>query len=140
MCLFTNARTVAIVFARSAGSEALYCAGVLTVDGGFMDSSSSRTRFITIRLKTSRVPQVPASACTPPISGVLSFSALAFLPPFCPQLGMWICVENCFSAHKVVHRDLAVTASDVVHLGPASVFCAILGLPIAVLHRLPQLM
>ena len=39
MCLFTSARTVAIVFARSAGSEAMYCAGVLTFDGGFMDSS-----------------------------------------------------------------------------------------------------
>jgi hypothetical protein len=36
MCLFTSARTVAIVFARSAGSEAMYCAGVLTLDGGFM--------------------------------------------------------------------------------------------------------
>src|SRR4249919_2701313 len=36
MCLFTSARTVAIVFARSAGSEAMYCAGVLTFDGGFM--------------------------------------------------------------------------------------------------------
>src|SRR5215471_6880913 len=43
MCLFTSARTAAIVFARSAGSEAMYCAGVLTFDGGFMDSSSSRT-------------------------------------------------------------------------------------------------
>src|SRR5438105_8569201 len=43
MCLFTSARTVAIVLARSAGSEAMYCAGVLTFDGGFMDSSSSRT-------------------------------------------------------------------------------------------------
>src|SRR6516225_8980704 len=40
MCLFTSARTVAIVFARSGGSEAMYCAGVLTFDGGFMDSSS----------------------------------------------------------------------------------------------------
>src|SRR5436190_19928073 len=36
MCLFTNARTVVIVFARSAGSEAMYCAGVLTFGGGFM--------------------------------------------------------------------------------------------------------
>src|SRR5262249_50446770 len=54
MCLFTSARTVAIVFARSAGSEAVYCAGVLTFDGGFMDSSSSRTKCITERLKTSR--------------------------------------------------------------------------------------
>src|SRR6187397_1653341 len=45
MCLFTNARTVAIVFARSAGSEAMYCAGVLTFDGGFMDSSASRTKW-----------------------------------------------------------------------------------------------
>src|SRR5215472_7501797 len=44
MCLFTSARTVAIVFARSAGSEAMYCAGVLTFDGGFMDSSSFRTK------------------------------------------------------------------------------------------------
>src|SRR3954447_4104499 len=47
MCLFTSARTVAIVFARSAGSEAMYCAGVLTFGGGFMDSSSSRTKCIT---------------------------------------------------------------------------------------------
>ena len=47
MCLFTSARTVAIVFARSAGSEAMYCAVVLTLDGGFMDSSSFRTKFIT---------------------------------------------------------------------------------------------
>ena len=38
--MFTSARTVAIVFARSAGSEAMYCAGVVTLDGGFMDSSS----------------------------------------------------------------------------------------------------
>jgi hypothetical protein len=53
MCLFTSARTVAIVFARSAGSEAIYCAGVLTFDGGFMDSSSSRTKSITERLQTS---------------------------------------------------------------------------------------
>src|SRR5689334_17930486 len=54
MCLFTSARTVAIVFARSAGSEAMYCAGVLTFDGGFMDSSSSRTKCATERLKTSQ--------------------------------------------------------------------------------------
>src|SRR5689334_15386446 len=39
MCLLTNARTVAIVFARSAGSEATYCAGVLTCAAGFMVSS-----------------------------------------------------------------------------------------------------
>jgi hypothetical protein len=37
----SSARTVAIVFARSAGSEAMYCPGALTFDGGFMDSSSS---------------------------------------------------------------------------------------------------
>src|SRR6266852_3835395 len=54
MCLFTSARTVAIVFARSAGSEAMYCAGVLTFDGGFMDSSSSRTKCVTDPLKTSQ--------------------------------------------------------------------------------------
>src|SRR6266851_4601664 len=54
MCLFTSARTVAIVFARSAGSAAMYCAGVLTFDGGFMDSSSSRTKCVTHRLKTSQ--------------------------------------------------------------------------------------
>src|SRR5215470_16928713 len=42
MCLFTSARTVAMVFARSAGSEAMYCAGVLTFDAGFMGSSSSQ--------------------------------------------------------------------------------------------------
>src|SRR5215831_10983525 len=40
MCLLTTARTAEIVFARSAGSEAMYCAGVLTFAGGFMDSSS----------------------------------------------------------------------------------------------------
>src|SRR5262245_18976382 len=39
MCSFTKARIVAIVFARSVGSAAMYCAGVLTFDGGFMDSS-----------------------------------------------------------------------------------------------------
>src|SRR3974390_2797257 len=50
MCLFTSARTVAMVLARSAGSEARDCAGVLTFDGGFMDSSSSRTKCITQRL------------------------------------------------------------------------------------------
>src|SRR5262245_46855919 len=44
MCSFTNARIVAIVLARSTGSESTYCAGVLTFDGGFMDSSSSETR------------------------------------------------------------------------------------------------
>src|SRR5258708_1043054 len=54
MCLFTAARTVAIVFARSAGSEAMYCAGALTFDGGFMDSPSPRTKCITERLKTSQ--------------------------------------------------------------------------------------
>jgi hypothetical protein len=54
MCLFTNARTVVIVFARSAGSEAMYCAGVLTLDGGFMGSSFSRTKCITELLKTSQ--------------------------------------------------------------------------------------
>src|SRR6266481_9112919 len=54
MCLFTSARTVAIVFARSAGSAAMYCAGVLTFDGGFMDSSSSPTKCVTDRLKTSQ--------------------------------------------------------------------------------------
>jgi hypothetical protein len=32
----------------------MYCAGVLTFDGGFMDSSSSRTKFVTERLKTSQ--------------------------------------------------------------------------------------
>src|ERR1700682_807154 len=53
MCLLTSARTVAIVFARSAGSEAMYCADVLTFDGGFMDSSSSRTKCITERLHGS---------------------------------------------------------------------------------------
>src|SRR6266850_1036718 len=46
MCLFTSARTVAMVFARSAVSEAMYCAGVLTFDGGFMDSSCSREKCI----------------------------------------------------------------------------------------------
>src|SRR6516164_5109418 len=40
-------RTIAV-------SEAMYCAGVLTFDGGFMDSSSSRTKCITERLKTSQ--------------------------------------------------------------------------------------
>src|SRR6516225_6508870 len=54
MCLFTSARTVAIVCARSAGSEAMYCSGVLTFDGGFMDSSSSRTECITKCLKTGQ--------------------------------------------------------------------------------------
>jgi hypothetical protein len=32
----------------------MYCAGVLTFDGGFMDSSSSRTKCTTERLKTSQ--------------------------------------------------------------------------------------
>jgi hypothetical protein len=32
----------------------MYCAGVLTFDGGFMDSSSSRAKCITERLKTSQ--------------------------------------------------------------------------------------
>src|SRR5262244_670303 len=59
MCLFTSARTVAIVFARSAGSEAMYCAGVLTFDGGFLDSSSSRAKCITEHFKTSQ-PGCPA--------------------------------------------------------------------------------
>src|SRR6185312_14991154 len=54
MCLFTNARTVAIVFARSAGSEAMYCAGVLTFAAGFINSSFSATKCITERLKTSQ--------------------------------------------------------------------------------------
>src|SRR3569833_1541432 len=36
MCLLTRARTVAIVFARTAGSESMYCAGVLTFGGGFI--------------------------------------------------------------------------------------------------------
>src|SRR5258708_5491731 len=54
MCLFTNARTVAIVFARSAGGEAMYCAGVLTFDGGFMDSS--------LKCPPARTPPAPLSA------------------------------------------------------------------------------
>src|SRR5215472_15619380 len=54
MCLFTSARTAAIVFARSAGSEAMYCAGVLTFDGGFMDWSSSRTKCNTEGVKSSQ--------------------------------------------------------------------------------------
>src|SRR4249919_3141410 len=53
MCLFTTARTFAIVFARSAGSEAMYCAGVVTFDGGFMDSSSSRTKCTTERFENA---------------------------------------------------------------------------------------
>src|SRR6516164_10167492 len=61
MCLFTSARTVAIVFARSAGSEAMYCAGVLTFDGGFMDSSSSRTKCISV----STAGEVATSARRP---------------------------------------------------------------------------
>jgi hypothetical protein len=32
----------------------MYCAGVLTSGGGFMDSSSSRTKCITESLKTSQ--------------------------------------------------------------------------------------
>ena len=32
----------------------MYCAGVLTFDGGFMDSPSSRTKCITERVKTSQ--------------------------------------------------------------------------------------
>src|ERR1700694_2354834 len=56
MCLLRSARTVAIVFARSAGSEAMYCAGVLTFDGGFMDSSSYRTKFIIERAKNQSAP------------------------------------------------------------------------------------
>src|ERR1700732_560806 len=40
---------------RTIGGEwAMYCAGVLTFEGGFMDSSSSRTKCITERLKTSQ--------------------------------------------------------------------------------------
>src|SRR6266403_5359190 len=54
MCWFTSARTVVMVFARSAGSAAMYCAGVLTFDAGFMDSSSSQTKCVTGRLKTSQ--------------------------------------------------------------------------------------
>src|SRR5579859_5479830 len=54
MCLFTSARTVAIVFARSAGSDAMYCAGVLTFAAGFMDSSFSRTKCISELLKTNQ--------------------------------------------------------------------------------------
>jgi hypothetical protein len=40
----------------------MYCAGVLTFDGGFMDSSFSRTKCITERLKTSRQGCVGALA------------------------------------------------------------------------------
>src|SRR5215469_7466235 len=68
MCLFTTARTVAIVFARSAGSESMYCAGVLTFDGGFMDSSSSRTKCVTepdIRQLEPLVAALPAVAGGP---------------------------------------------------------------------------
>src|ERR1700722_10160940 len=50
MCWFTSPRTVAMVFARSVGSEAMYCAGVLTLDGGFMNSSSSPAKCITEHL------------------------------------------------------------------------------------------
>jgi len=80
MCLFTSARTVAIVFARSAGSEAMYCAGVLTFDGGFMDSSSSRTKCITERLRRQLGPVVsgpPATSHQSP--SVVSFHAVNIL-------------------------------------------------------------
>src|SRR6516225_6849343 len=54
MCLFTSARTAAIVFARSAGSEAMYCAGVVTFDAGFMDLLSFRSeRSVIVYLNTS---------------------------------------------------------------------------------------
>src|SRR5215471_11662306 len=50
MCLCTKARIVAIVFARSSGSEAMYCAGVLTPGAGFMDLSHSRWRHCDLSL------------------------------------------------------------------------------------------
>jgi hypothetical protein len=34
----------------------MYCAGVVTFDGGFMDSSSSRTKRLTERAKTRQRP------------------------------------------------------------------------------------
>ena len=52
--MFTSARTVAIVFARSAESEAMYCAGVLTFDGGFMDFVVFSMKCVTERLNTSQ--------------------------------------------------------------------------------------
>src|SRR5258706_310289 len=59
MCSFTSARTVAIVLARSAGREAMYCAGVLTFADGFIDSSSFRTKCVTERLKQPRSASSP---------------------------------------------------------------------------------
>src|SRR5262252_2010492 len=70
MCLLTSARTVAIVFARSVGSEAMYCAGVLTFDGGFMGLSSFRTECITVGLKrTLRKLQRPIATGVQPAHG-----------------------------------------------------------------------
>src|SRR5260370_38056147 len=72
MCLFTSARTVAIVFPRSAGSAAMYCAGVLTFDGGFMDSSASRTKCVTDRLTEVDRREVSLSLKCPVISSQAS--------------------------------------------------------------------
>src|SRR5215469_18093088 len=82
MCLFTSARTAAIVFARSAGSAAMYCAGVLTFDGGFTDWSSSRTKCITERLKTSqssgrRISWTPCRIPVRPFVDILTAGQLA---------------------------------------------------------------
>src|ERR1700722_1988484 len=68
MCRFTNARTVAIVFARSAGNEAMYCAGVLTFAAGFIISSSPQTQCIT---EHSRIGPQPVVA---PLSAGRAFS------------------------------------------------------------------
>src|SRR5882672_4863417 len=89
MCLFTSARTVAIVFARSAGSEAMYCAGVLTFDGGFMDSSSSRTKCITERFENQ------------PAAEAVRKRTFRTAHPQCP----WLRLLCCRQWLNLVHGD-----------------------------------
>src|SRR5260221_12738177 len=108
MCLFTRARTVAIVFARSAGSEAMYCAGVLTFDAGFMNSSSSRPKCITEHLKSSqcqcREHRLCLGGC--PTFRLLvrgSWGASALLPNSDPQI-----ISNWFRGADLNWRPSAL--------------------------------
>src|SRR3974377_95181 len=79
MCLFTSARTVEIVFARSAGGEAMYWGWGLTFDGGFMDSASSRTECITEHLKASQRQGLRVSLESWPCASTESFFVLAVI-------------------------------------------------------------
>src|SRR5262245_24438915 len=114
MCLFTSARTVAIVFARSAGSEAMYCAGVLTFDGGFMDSSSSRTKCITERLKTSqRDGRLRPHHLALPKEGVLKHTPLTTMRQALARRNLFVSALFGLAIYGLVCSETSSITNDV---------------------------